>query len=129
MTCHRGVPDPRPLDELLSQTMLDKGEGAAVSLYKDLRQKYEGAGPYDFGEAVLVGLARQSLATRKPDDALAWLQLNVEFYPKSVASFLLLSEVHQAKGDRDQAAADLQKALEIDPQSAQAKRQLRALRN
>lgn len=128
MTCHRGVPNPRPLPELLSETMLGKGEGAAISLYRELRLKYDGTAAYDFSEAVLIGLAHESLAAQKPDDALAWLQLNVEFYPKSVASYLLLSQAHLAKRDRDAATKDLEKALEIDPQSVQARRQLSALR-
>ena len=127
MTCHRGVANPEQLSTLLRQTMLGKGEGAAVAQYRDLRQRYLDTGAYDFRENVLLDLGRESLATRKPDDALAWLQLNVEFYPQSTASYLELAKAHVVKRDRDAAVADLTKALAIDPANADAKRDLRTL--
>src|SRR5262252_122306 len=127
MTCHRGVTNPAQLSDLLRQTMLGKGEGAAVAQYRELRQRYLDTGAYDFREPVLLDLGRESLAGRKPDDALAWLQLNVEFFPKSAASYIELARAHSVKRDRDSAIADLTKALAIDPANADAKRQLRAL--
>jgi hypothetical protein len=127
-TCHRGVPNPQLLGDLLNQTMTGKGEGAAVALYRDLRQKYLGTEAYDFRENTLLDLGRQSLATAKPDDALAWLQLNVEFFPKSVDSYLALSQAHERKRDQAAAAKDLEKALAIDPGNVTAKRQLARLR-
>ena len=127
MTCHRGVTDPQQLSDLLRQTMLGKGEGAAVAQYRDLRQRYLETGAYDFREPVLLDLGRESLATHKPDDALAWLQLNVEFFPQSAASYVELAKAHVVKRDRDSAIADLTKAISIDPANVDAKRQLRAL--
>ena len=114
-TCHRGVPNPAQLSDVLRTTMLGKGEGAAVAQYRELRQQYLNSGAYDFRETTLLDLARESLAARKPDDAVAWLQLNVEFYPRSAASYLELSRAHLAKRDRDAAAADLAKARALDP--------------
>jgi len=127
MTCHRGVTNPQQLSDLLRQTMLGKGEGAAVAQYRELRQRYLDTGAYDFREPVLLGLGRESLAGRKPDDALAWLQLNVEFFPQSAASYIELAKAHVVKRDRDSAIADLTKALALDPANADAKRQLREL--
>lgn len=128
MTCHRGIPIPQQLPDLLRQTMLGKGEGAAVAQYRDLRQRYLDSGAYDFREQVLLDLGRESLATHKADDALAWLQLNVEFFPQSASSYVELAKAHLLKRDRDSAIADLTKALAIDPGNADAKRQLRAIR-
>ena len=85
-------------------------------------------GAYDFREPILLGLGRESLASHKPDDALAWLQLNVEFFPQSAASYVELSKAHLAKRDRDSAIADLTKAVALDPSNADAKRQLQTLR-
>ena len=127
-TCHRGVPNPQMLGELLNQTMTGKGEAAAVALYRELRQKYLGTEAYDFREAVLLDLGRQSLAASKPDDALAWLQLNTEFYPKSTDSYLVLAQVHERKRDQAAAIKDVEKALALDPDNAAAKRQLGRLR-
>ena len=127
-TCHRGVTNPAQLSDVLRQTMLAKGEGAAVAQYRELRQQYLNSGAYDFREATLLDLGRESLSTRKPDDALAWLQLNVEFYPQSAASFVELARAHLAKRDSEAAAGDLKRALAIDPANADAKRELARLR-
>ena len=99
------------LGDLLNQTMTGKGEAAAVALYRELRQKYLGTEAYDFREPVLLDLGRQSLAASKPDDALAWLQLNIEFYPKSTESYLVLAQVHERKRDQAAAIKDLEKVL------------------
>jgi tetratricopeptide (TPR) repeat protein len=107
--------------------MLGKGESAAVAQYRELRQGYLNTGAYDFREAVLLDLGRESLATRKPDDALAWLQLNLEFYPQSVPTLMALSQAHVAKRDQDAARSDLQKALALDHANAEARRLLRAM--
>jgi len=127
-TCHRGVTNPQQLSVLLRQTMLGKGEGAAVAQYRELRQAYVNTGAYDFREGTLLDLGRESLATRKPDDAVAWLQVNVEFYPQSAASYVELARAHLAKRDSDSAVSDLTKALGIDPANADAKRELARLR-
>jgi tetratricopeptide (TPR) repeat protein len=128
-TCHRGVPIPAQLSDVLRQTMLGKGEGAAVVQYREMRQQYLTSGAYDFRETTLLDLARESLAARKPDDALAWLQLNAEFYPQSVPTYLELSKAHLAKRDRESAVADLTKALSLDPASPEAKRELDRLKS
>ena len=96
-TCHRGITNPAQLSDVLRQTMLGKGESAAVAQYRELRQGYLNSEAYDFREAVLLDLGRESLATHKPDDALAWLQLNLEFYPQSVPSWMALAQAHVAK--------------------------------
>ena len=108
--------------------MTGKGEAAAVALYRELRQKYLGTQAYDFREAVLLDLGRQSLSTAKPDDALAWLQLNIEFYPQSAESYIVLAQAHERKRDQAAAVKDLEKALALAPDNAEAKRQLARLR-
>jgi tetratricopeptide (TPR) repeat protein len=126
-TCHRGITNPAQLSDVLRQTMLGKGESAAVAQYRELRQAYANTGAYDFREAVLLELGRESLATRKPDDALAWLQLNLEFYPQSAPSWMALAQAHVAKRDEEAAKSDLQKALALDPGNVEALRLLRAM--
>jgi tetratricopeptide (TPR) repeat protein len=127
-TCHRGVTIPAQLSDLLRHTMLGKGEGAAVVQYRELRQQYLTTGAYDFREATLLDLGREALATHKPDDALAWLQMNVEFYPQSAASYVELARAHLARRDRDSARGDLTRAVAIDPGNADARRELARLR-
>ena len=86
VTCHHGVPIPRQLSEIVTQTLREKGVTAAVEQYRDLHQHFYGRAAYDFGEDTLIGVA-QPLASGKPDDAIALLKLNLEFYPQSAKTY------------------------------------------
>ena len=78
VTCHHGVDKPEQLSTILQTTMLTKGEESALIKYQQMRTEYDGKQSYDFTEPVLARLAQQSLAANKPDDALAWLKLNLD---------------------------------------------------
>ena len=124
VTCHHGVAKPEQLSDILSKTMLTKGEESAIGKYKEMRTQYYGSQSYDFTEPVLTRLAQQSLATNKVDDALAWAKLNLENFPKSAPTLVALSQAHARKGDKAAALKDVEQALAIDPMNAAAKRQL-----
>ena len=128
VTCHRGVALPRQLTDLLWETMTTKGDSAAAEQYRALRQQYFGTQAYDFSERVLVSLAQRSLAASKIDDASAFLQLNLEFYPKSSSTYVTLSQLHLKKNDTETAIKDLEMAVQLDPGNAQARRQLDELK-
>jgi hypothetical protein len=129
VTCHHGVAKPEQLSNILSKTMLTKGDGAVIAKYKELRTQYYGTMSYDFTEPVLNRLAQASLAGNKPDDALAFAKLNLEYYPKSAQSYVVMSQVHARKNDRAAAIKDLEEALKIEPDNMQAKRQLDQLKS
>ena len=59
---------------------------------------------------------------------MAWLQLNLEYYPLSSRTYVGLSQAQQKKNDKDAAIKSLEKAIELDPQNAQTKRQLDQLK-
>ena len=67
-------------------------------------------------------------AATKPDDAIQWLQVNLEFYPKSTRTYLALAQIYSRKQDKDNAIKSVEKALEIEPDNAQAKRLLEQLK-
>jgi Tfp pilus assembly protein PilF len=56
------------------------------------------------------------------------MNLNLEFYPKSSRSYQMMAQAHQRKNDKDAAIKDLEKAVELDPNNAQAKAQLQQLK-
>ena len=124
VTCHRGVTLPRQLAEILDQTTAEKGTPAAIARYKELRKQYFGAQAYDFSEASLVAYAQQATNANKADEAIAWLQLNLEYFPLSSRTYAGLSQAEQKKNDKDAAIKSLEKAVELDPQNAPLKRQL-----
>jgi hypothetical protein len=128
VTCHRGVAIPKQLADILDQTTTERGTPASVAQYKDLRKQYFGAQAYDFTEGSLVTYAGRLTQANKPDDAIAWLQLNLEYYPVSSRTYAALSQAQQRKSDKDAAIKSLEKAVELDPQNAQFKRQLDQLK-
>jgi hypothetical protein len=126
VTCHRGVTIPKQLADILTDTVSSKGMAAAVAQYKELRSRYYGAMAYDFSEAGLLGVVQRP--GTKPEEAIAWLELNLEYYPKSARTYLVMSQTHQRANDRDAAIKDLEKAIELDPANGQAKQALQRLK-
>ncbi len=128
MTCHRGLAVPKQLTQVLSEAVTAKGLDAAVVQYRELRTKYAGTMSYDLSENGLIAMAQAALNADRPDNALAWLNLNLEYYPKSSRTYQIMAQVHQKKNDKDAAIKDLEKAVEMDPNNAQAKAQLQQLK-
>jgi photosynthetic reaction center cytochrome c subunit/tetratricopeptide repeat protein len=128
VTCHRGVAIPKQLADILDQTTTEKGTPAAIAQYKELRKQYFGAQAYDFSEGSLVTYAQRATQANKADDAIAWLQLNLDYFPMSSRTYAGLSQAQQRKNDKDAAVKSLEKAVELDPQNAPLKRQLDTLK-
>jgi hypothetical protein len=97
------LPKDMPRDQLT--TTSDKGLDAAVAQFRDLRSRYYGAMAYDFTENGLMAVAQESSRT-----------------------FVVMAQAHQRKNDKASAIKDLGKALELDPNNAQAKLQLEQLK-
>lgn len=127
LTCHRGVAIPKPLSEIVTQTVRERGGAAAVAQYRELRDRYYGADAYDFSDAALVAVA-QRLAMTRPSDAIALLQMNLGFHPRSAQTYIALAQAHTLLLDDPAALVDLEKALEIEPDNWIAKGQLEQLR-
>ena len=127
-TCHRGVAIPKLLPDVLTEASAKSGTAGAIQQYRDLRAKYYGGQSYDFSEAALVATATPLVNANKPDDAIAWLQLNAEFYPKSSATYAALGQAYAKKNDTANAIKSFEKAVELDPANQNAKRQLDALK-
>jgi len=127
-TCHRGVPIPKQITDVVTDAASAAGAAAGLAKYRELREKFYGGQSYDFSENGLLATAQRAIAANKPDDALVYLQANVDYYPKSARSYLVMSQAHMAKQDKAGAIKDLEKALDLDPNNAQARNQLETLK-
>jgi len=83
-TCHHGVREPRPLQEILLTTYRAAGLDSTVAAYRALRARYYGSAAYDFGEVALADVAGGVARMDRFPDALRLLELNVELNPASV---------------------------------------------
>jgi hypothetical protein len=128
VTCHRGVAIPGQLSDIIAKTALNQGPDAAVAQYRDLRAQYYGRQSYDFGEDTLLTSA-QLVVRVKPPASIPLLQLNLEFYPKSVRSYNQIAFAYTRSLDDEAAIGALEKALEIEPDNGAIRGQLEQLKS
>jgi tetratricopeptide (TPR) repeat protein len=128
ITCHRGVPIPKQLSEIVMRTLAKDGAEAAVSQYRELRLHYFGHQAYDFGEDTLIGVAER-FSNARPDDSIALMKLNLEFYPQSARSMQAMAFAYTRKFDDRAAIAILEDALKIDPNNGIIQGQLEQLKS
>ena len=127
-TCHRGVPIPKQITDIMTEAAGSGGPAAGVAKFKELREKFYGGQSYDFSETAFIAMAQRANTATKYDDALVYLQANLEYYPKSARTYSAIGQMKTAKGDKPGAIAALEKAVELDPNNAQTKAQLEAMK-
>lgn len=126
-TCHRGLALPKSLQTTLLEIVHRDGAAAAVATYRQLRQDTMVAGKFNFGEWEINELARRLTEAGETAEAIAILEMNGEFYPKSADIDFTLGELHRARRETSEAIARYRAALEKNPQHAAAKRWLTEL--
>jgi hypothetical protein len=129
VTCHKGVPIPRQLIDILMDTGNTKGAASAVEQYRTLREKYYGGDQYDFTDLTLFLAAQRANGANKPEDAILYAQTNLEFNPKSARSYNVMSQAFVKKMDTANAISALEKAVALDPSNKLWQTQLGRLKN
>ena len=127
VTCHHGLAVPRTLAQTLTETIAKEGAPAAAAQYRKLREATMMSGRYDFGEWSVNELARTLKENGDTASAVAMLELNGEFYPKSPAIDMMLGELHRERGERDKAIARYKLVLEKNPKFEEARKRLAEL--
>ena len=127
-TCHRGIPIPKQMTDIMTEAAAGGGAAAGIAKFKEMRDKFYPGQSYDFGETTMLTVAQRANTAGKADDALAYLQANLEYHPKSVRTYAAIAQMKNAKGDKAGAIAALEKVIELDPNNLQAKAQLDALK-
>jgi photosynthetic reaction center cytochrome c subunit len=127
VTCHHGLALPKSLQTTLYEVIDGEGIAAAVARYRSLRQNTITFGRYNFDEWEMNELARRLGEAGKTDAAIAILELNGEFNPKSGAIDVMLGELHRGRGDREKAISSYRAALVKMPDDRLAKQRLEEL--
>src|SRR5262249_25487896 len=111
-TCHHGLALPKSLQTTLFELAMKDGAAAAAARYRELRASDTLSGRYNFGEWEINELARRLGEAKNNAAAIAILEANGEFYPKSADIDVMIGELYLERGDSAQALARYRKALE-----------------
>jgi tetratricopeptide (TPR) repeat protein len=125
-TCHRGVALPKSLQTTLFEIVEAQGVAPAIAKYRELRPNAL-LGQYNFAEWEINELARRLSEAGKSEAAIAILEMNGEFNPKSAEIDVMIGELHRRLGNRDKAMERYRMALGKTPQHPIAKQRLEEL--
>ena len=115
------------MSDLMRQTLQRSGMTAVDSTYRALRKEYYGSHTFDFSEMMLVHLA-MNVSEENDSTALKLLALNREFNPTSWFNEWATGQIFAEMGDTASAITALEKAVELNPNSRRAKRDLDMLK-
>jgi tetratricopeptide (TPR) repeat protein len=127
-SCHRGMTNPQPLQDVLASTFARAGIDSALNQYRELRAEMLYRGRYDFGEPSLNILAGTLAKQSRRDDAIRVLELNNEFNPALPTLSFDLAELYLARGDSARALDLYLLVVSKQPLNGTAKARVDALR-
>jgi imidazolonepropionase-like amidohydrolase len=114
-----------PISDIMMKTIQEKDVATAIQQYRDLKATQPGK--YDFGENELVGFAYQLIGGKRIPEAIEVFKLSVEMFPDSYNTWDSLADAYLAHEDKDLAVKNYRKALELNPNDANAKEKLKQL--
>ena len=117
VTCHRGRPQPKLIEDELDEQLADAGLEAALARYAELRENFYGSHSYDFSEFTLPMYVQQLAAREQLAAAIAVLRLNVENFPQSYYTQFVLAELNSAADNKAAALDAYAKAIELNPRA------------
>lgn len=127
VTCHRGISRPTTLEAELMKTIEKSGVDSAIKQYRGLRERVAINGYFDFTEWRVNELARHLVLGGKIPDAIAILEMNAEFNPRSVTIPFEMGNLYVQQGHKDKAIASFQRVLQLQPNNPQARQRLTEL--
>ncbi len=126
VTCHRGQPVPKLIQDVLMEAYTDGGADSVLSTYNTLHEKYYGRHTFDFADYVLSGVG-SDIAAKDNAGALKILEFNTKQYPNSAGVWFSLARVYADSGDKAKAKEALQTCLKVNPEFRPATQMLKML--
>jgi len=119
-------PYPRSICEPVTESLVEDGVEAAVARYTQLKE--EQPEDWSFAENELNMLGYQLVARDKLDDAIVIFELNVEAFPGGFNTYDSLGEAYMLAGRTEDAVANYERSLELNPDNTNAVTMLAQLR-
>ncbi len=117
MTCHRGQPQPKLIEDVMDHQLAENGVDAAVSEYEKLREEYYGSHSYDFSEFVLPMYTQGLAAADQSDAAIAIAEVNAKYFPQSSYTAFVLGDLYAAAGQTELAIENYSRSIELNPRA------------
>ena len=117
MTCHRGQQQPNLIEDVLDQQLADNGIEAALGEYRKLREEYYGSHSFDFSEFVLPMYTEGLAEKGETEAAIAITKLNVDFFPESYYTVVVLGGLYESSGQIALAIESYERAIELEPRA------------
>jgi tetratricopeptide (TPR) repeat protein len=116
----------RKLTDILNEALTEGGVELALKRFREF--KAEASNKYAATEEPLLIAGQRLLNEKKPEHALALFKLNAEEHPHSFRSYHALGEAHFRSGDKEQAAKNFVKSLELNPRNYDVSERLKQAR-
>jgi tetratricopeptide (TPR) repeat protein len=110
------TPDPMSAADLLMFVATAKGPDAVITRYSELK-KAGTTSPYALDENTLIALGYHFLFAGQADAALRIFQLEAQEYPKFWNAYDSLGEAYWNAGQKDLAAQNYRKSVELNPKN------------
>lgn len=127
---HRPQPATRTLYEPMYLALRDGGPDSAIALYDRLKREHRDA--YRFVGSDLAFMADKLTRHERAPDAVAMWGLYLREYPDGAYAWYAhydMGKLHAAAGERDAAAAEYRRALELSPGNPRVVEMLELLRS
>jgi polyisoprenoid-binding protein YceI len=115
----------KSIGALVYETVQKEGLNAALQQYKEAKQTQPDA--FEFGPGQLNLVGHRLLQHGKAKEALEFFKLNADSYPDKASAYDSLGDAYLANGDKEQAAKNFKKSLELDSANTSAIESLRSL--
>ena len=115
VTCHRGRPQPKLIEDIMDEQLAENGIDAAVAEYNRLRESYFGSHSFDFSEFTLPMYAQAIAGRGEAEAAIALAMTNIDNFPESYYSYFVLAELYRATEQTDAAIDSYERAAELNP--------------
>jgi tetratricopeptide (TPR) repeat protein len=99
--------------EMLRETIKSSGTEAAKAKFKEFHDKKD----YYLSEDEMNNLGYEYLNSKKYNEAIVVLAMNVEAFPESFNTYDSLGEAYAAAGQKEPAIKNYEKSLELNPTS------------
>ncbi len=114
VTCHRGVNQPRQIEEIIESSVREDGLTSAIEQYRELREVWYGTGTYNFSAWRLGGIAQSIFDNGDTESGMQVHALNLELNGNDGSVYFHRAESYEKQGRIEDAITDFERALELD---------------